>query len=88
MIRFYLFMLFAHPAMDGLDFYLRMDTDSFLTAPIQADPFVEMASRGLHYGWVGVLGHLAARSLARSLDSVLNSAARRVASWRACPRAS
>jgi hypothetical protein len=51
MIRFFFKSVFDHPAVRDLDYYMRMDTDSRLTAPVTKDPFRLMMKRSLEYGY-------------------------------------
>ena len=42
-----------HVALDGFDWLLRIDTDSFLLGPLTADPIAALADGNRKYGWVG-----------------------------------
>lgn len=54
MMRFFAVMLFTHPALWTRRFthYARMDTDSFLVAPIRRDIFRTAAQHEMEYGFV------------------------------------
>lgn len=41
--------------LDGFDFVLRLDTDSFITGKTAGDPFQSMADSGCSYGYIGEL---------------------------------
>ena len=43
--------MFEHPAVRKLDYFWRLDTDSFILAPVRQDLFRFMAERDLKYGF-------------------------------------
>lgn len=45
-----------HPALSGLHYYLRLDTDSFILSPILYDVFEFMAYKFLDYGYITTMG--------------------------------
>lgn len=51
MIRFWWKGVFRLPAVQELDYYCRIDTDSFLLAEIQDDFFLKMHREGARYGY-------------------------------------
>jgi mannosyltransferase len=51
MIRFWFRSVFEHPRVRKLDYYLRLDTDSFILAPVTYDLFKFMRAHSLHYGY-------------------------------------
>ena len=52
MCRFFSGTLFLHPAMQEFDWYMRMDTDSFVRGRVENDPFVRMEAEGADYGYI------------------------------------
>lgn len=52
MMRLFAFKLFAHPALDEFDYYWRMDTDSYLSAPVTDNLFERMAERHWKYSFL------------------------------------
>jgi len=55
MCRFFSGMLFLHPAMQDFDWYMRMDTDSFVRGRVANDPFARMETAGTDYGYITML---------------------------------
>jgi hypothetical protein len=51
MIRWYLIHIFDHPAIRDLNYYWRLDTDSFIAEPINYDPFQIMYEKNLFYSY-------------------------------------
>jgi len=51
MIRWQLRQLFLHPAVQPLEYVLRLDTDSQLLSPFVGDPFLRMRHQGTKYGY-------------------------------------
>jgi len=49
MCRF--FAMGLYPLIQDLDYYMRMDDDSFIGSQVTADPFETMAKSGLRYAW-------------------------------------
>lgn len=54
MCRFFLYGLFHHPRLANVDYYWRFDDDSYLTSPIDYDPFELMEKKGAVYGYRAV----------------------------------
>ncbi|KAK9814563.1 hypothetical protein WJX72_007888 [[Myrmecia] bisecta] len=52
MIRFWWRQVFHHPIVRELDYYVRMDTDSFILSDIDYDFIYSMQQDGLTYGYV------------------------------------
>ncbi|KAF9514055.1 glycosyltransferase family 15 protein [Hydnum rufescens UP504] len=51
MCAFFSAPIFSHPALEGYTYYLRLDTDSFIEAPLCYDPFEVMHARNRTYGY-------------------------------------
>ncbi|KAF9514053.1 glycosyltransferase family 15 protein [Hydnum rufescens UP504] len=51
MCAFFAANIFSHPALKGYTYYLRLDTDSFIEAPLCYDPFEVMHVRKRIYGY-------------------------------------
>ena len=51
MCRFNAKLVYEQPIMQGLEYYWRLDDDSFILRPVKFDPFVFMKRRGLVYGY-------------------------------------
>lgn len=51
MCRFMAGEIFKHPALSSYDWYLRLDTDSFILSKINFDPFQKMRTGGKVYGF-------------------------------------
>ena len=51
MCAFWASHVFSHPAIRGLDYYVRLDTDSQFTAPITYDFIRFFKERGFEYGY-------------------------------------
>lgn len=43
--------LFLHPALDRCGAFIKIDTDTFLSAPIDRDPLRELRREGAHLAW-------------------------------------
>ncbi|KAF9507659.1 glycosyltransferase family 15 protein [Hydnum rufescens UP504] len=54
MCAFFAANIFSHPALEGYTYYLRLDTDSFIEAPLCYDPFEVMHVRKRIYGYRAV----------------------------------
>uniref|UniRef100_A0A7S4URV5 Uncharacterized protein n=1 Tax=Guillardia theta TaxID=55529 RepID=A0A7S4URV5_GUITH len=52
MCRFFSGPIYNHPAMQSLDFYMRLDVDSFFIAPLPLDPIQHLADRQQSYGYI------------------------------------
>ena len=46
MTRWYAGVMAEHRSLDGFDYYMHMDTDSFLVGPVEVDPFAVMDDGG------------------------------------------
>jgi hypothetical protein len=44
--------MFDHPALAEVDYYMRLDVDSFFLAPLPRDPLEELVSSRLQYGYL------------------------------------
>ncbi len=51
MIRFFFSGIQRHWSTKHLDYYMRLDTDSYITSPIPYDPFFFMHLRGIRYAY-------------------------------------
>ena len=51
MCAFFSSAVFTHPALRGYTYYMRLDTDSFIDAPLCYDPFEVMHVRQRVYGY-------------------------------------
>jgi mannosyltransferase len=51
MCAFFSSPIFSHPTLAGYTYYLRLDTDSFIEAPLCYDPFEVMHVRKRVYGY-------------------------------------
>ena len=51
MISFWFKWVFDHPALQQLDYYMRLDTDSFILSPIKYDLFQYMRDNDYKYGY-------------------------------------
>lgn len=51
MCNFYAYELLRHPLVQNLTYYLRLDTDSYIYAPLCYDPFERMQKRKLKYAY-------------------------------------
>jgi len=51
MCRFFAVELYKQPVLDKYDWYMRLDTDSFLLAPYTKDPFQHMMNHGKQYAF-------------------------------------
>jgi mannosyltransferase len=52
MCSFFATEIFSHPRLRNVTYYMRMDTDSFFTAPLCYDPFEVMHIRRRSYGYL------------------------------------
>jgi len=51
MCRFFAVELFKQPVLDKYDWYMRLDTDSYVLEPYTKDPFAYMVAHGKKYGF-------------------------------------
>jgi len=54
MCRFFASQIFYQPALEGFDYYLRLDTDSKIMSPFGYDLFRASVQNGLWYGYTAV----------------------------------
>lgn len=54
MCSFFASEIFSHPRLKDVTYYMRMDTDSFFTAPLCYDPFEVMHLRRRSYGYMDI----------------------------------
>eukprot|EP00960_Hanusia_phi_P077834 768746-Hanusia_phi.AAC.6 len=73
MCRFFSGPIFHTRAMRRMEFYLRLDTDSFLLAPLPRDPFLAMNATGGTYGFLARA--VEPPSLCKDLHEVVRAAA-------------
>lgn len=52
MCRYFSGPIFEHEAMRGLDYYMRLDTDSFFLHPLPEDPFKRVRDQGAVYAYL------------------------------------
>jgi len=52
MCRWYAGLIFQHEALQGYDYVWRLDTDSFILAPIEHDPFEVLTCNDYVYGYL------------------------------------
>ncbi len=52
MCRFFAGAVFQHPALDPYDYFCRLDTDSFILAPVVYDLFEFAERAGIYYGYL------------------------------------
>lgn len=52
MCRFFAGQVFEHPALQESDWYLRLDTDSYIMSEMREDPFARMSGGAFLYGHV------------------------------------
>lgn len=55
MCRFFAGAFAFHPALAEFDWYMRLDTDSFLRGRVAEDPFQRMDASGADYGYITML---------------------------------
>lgn len=55
MCHFFANDIFFHPALEGYDYYMRLDDDSFILSPVAFDVFEDMAKGGFRYGYRAVI---------------------------------
>ena len=53
-ISFWFENIFQHPALRGLEYGWRLDTDSFILSPVRYDVFALMRARRYAYGYVSL----------------------------------
>lgn len=58
--RFLAGPIFGHPALANYDYCWRLDTDSYIMAPVSYDVFAKLASAGGVYGHLNEIGELQA----------------------------
>ncbi|KAK3246964.1 hypothetical protein CYMTET_43520 [Cymbomonas tetramitiformis] len=51
MCRFFAVEMFRQPVLQDFDWYMRLDTDSFILAPVAEDPFLHMARNNKQYAF-------------------------------------
>ena len=52
MCHFFANDIFHHPALDGFEYYCRLDTDSFILSPVGRDLFSWAKASGCQYGFI------------------------------------
>lgn len=53
MCRFHSGLIYREPRLAQYDYYMRLDSDSYLYSPIPYDPFAHMKSNALEYAYMG-----------------------------------